>query len=244
MSIKFMSLIWSDGPQRQSDRFVLLALADYANDDGECWPSIAGIVRKTCLSERGVQAIIKRLQSDGWLQISVGGGRKGCNFYTIKTPQEVHPAQDAPSSVCTTPPHMDAENPAGDAPEPSLTTNEPSLFGGDDPPPPKPKRKPRKKKSLVPIPDGWVPNDQNIADALKKNFSQQEIEHEASQFRDHHLAKGSTFKDWDAAWRTWLGNARKFSGNRNMAGGQAPGGYGQGGSIASVVARRRLNGEV
>ena len=32
----------------------------------------------------------------------------------------------------------------------------------------------------------------------------------ATHFTNHHTAKGSTFKDWDAAWRTWVGNAVKF----------------------------------
>ena len=76
MSIKIMSMIWDDGPAKQSERFVLLALAYYANDQGECWPSIAGIARKTCLTERGVQKILRRLSDDGWLLIEVGTGRK------------------------------------------------------------------------------------------------------------------------------------------------------------------------
>ena len=41
-------------------------------------------------------------------------GTSDCNLYTVKTPQDMHPAGDAP-------PHMDVINPAGDAPEPSLT---------------------------------------------------------------------------------------------------------------------------
>jgi hypothetical protein len=34
---------------------------------------------------------------------------------------------------------------------------------------------------------------------------------EADSFRDHHTAKGSTFIDWQAAFRTWLGNAKRFA---------------------------------
>ncbi len=52
MSIKVMSLVWDHGPLKQRDRFVLLALADYANDLGECYPSIQGIAKKTCLLAR------------------------------------------------------------------------------------------------------------------------------------------------------------------------------------------------
>lgn len=34
---------------------------------------------------------------------------------------------------------------------------------------------------------------------------------ETRQFLDHHRAKGSTFRDWTAAWRTWMGNAQKYA---------------------------------
>jgi len=111
MSIKIMSMIWDDGPAKQSERFVLLALADYANDQGECWPSIAGIARKTCLTERGVQKILRRLSDDGWLLIEVGTGRKNCNIYTVKTPNDVHPEQSSPPNLSAETPNLSAETP-------------------------------------------------------------------------------------------------------------------------------------
>ena len=103
---------------------------------------------------------------------------------------------------------------------------------------------PRKRRPEIPLPEGWVPSERNIRDAEDRQFSAKEIDHEADRFRNHHHAKGSRYRDWDAAWRTWLGNARKYAGNRGMAGGQSPGGYGRGGSIASIVARRRAEGSV
>ncbi len=33
---------------------------------------------------------------------------------------------------------------------------------------------------------------------------------EFAKFKDHHLAKGSRFKDWGAAWRTWTRNGVEF----------------------------------
>lgn len=134
MSIKIMSRIWEGGPAAQADRFIMLALADYANDAGECWPSIRGIATKVCMSERGVQVAIRRLEVAGWLEIQTGNGRKGCNQYVIKTPQQVHPSQcenpapAAPRTSCTPQmkvktPQMDAQNPAPAAPEPSITIN-------------------------------------------------------------------------------------------------------------------------
>lgn len=83
MSIKIMSQVWENGPDQQAERFVLLALADFANDAGECWPSIKAICGKVCMSERGVQTVIRRLESSGWLAIETGNGRKGCSKYAI-----------------------------------------------------------------------------------------------------------------------------------------------------------------
>jgi hypothetical protein len=213
-----MSQIWQDGPQSMAQRFVLLAIADYANDDGEAWPSIAGIMKKTTLSERGVQTNIRRLESAGWLQIETGKGRKGCNNYTIKTPQEMHPAGDAPPHIEAETPHMSAETPAPYAPEPSRTIIEPSYIAsgeatGADKPAPKPKKQSRKTQ----LPEDWIPSQKNESDAQGAGLSFDDIDREAISFRDHHRSRGNTMLDWDAAWRTWCRNSIKFTARRGGA---------------------------
>lgn len=240
MSIRLMSLVWENGPMKQTERFVLLALADYANGNGECYPSIAGICRKTAMSERGVQAILRRLEADGWVTISTGNGRKNCNQYVFS--DKINPAGDAPLEEET--PQMDARNPAdgcinpaGDAPEPSLTIIEPR-----EPLCISPRAKPRKPETD--LPEGWVPSDANVNHAQDKGLSMQEINDAADSFRNYHHSKQSRFRDWDAAWRTWISNAIKFGRSGGMAGKAAPGGYGQGSSIASIAARRRATGQV
>lgn len=35
-------------------------------------------------------------------------------------------------------------------------------------------------------------------------------QHQLEKFNNHHTAKGSVFKDWPAAWRTWVLNAAKW----------------------------------
>lgn len=137
MSIKIMSLVWEKGPQNQAERFVLLALADFANDAGECWPSVDAIAAKTCLKERGVRQILRRLEDAGWLATAIGGGRHGCNNYRInpaphapllgeKPGMVCPPAPNAPRHETTNTRHMTAQNPAPHAPEPSRTVKEPS----------------------------------------------------------------------------------------------------------------------
>lgn len=211
MSVKVMSAIWERKDLDASERLLLLSLADHADDEGYCYPSIKRLCERTSLAERTVQGTIKKLVLRGFLTVRYGQGRNGTNAFIVNTtpaadapPQNLHPAADAPRKICATPPQNLRHPPAAAAPKPSLNHQEPS----EDPPLVPPKRKQA-------IPQNWVPSDRNIADATARQFSAKEIEDEAARFRDYHLANGSTFKDWDAAWRTWLGNARRFAPRRS-----------------------------
>ncbi len=75
MSIKVMSWVFERGPRDPSERLVLLALADYAADNGEWSPSMIGIAGKSGMTERGARGVIRRLEADGWIEVRVGGGR-------------------------------------------------------------------------------------------------------------------------------------------------------------------------
>lgn len=67
-----------------------------------------------------------------------------------------------------------------------------------------------RRKPEVPLPDEWVPSDRNVADAISKGLTESEVEDEADRFRNYHHARASRFRDWNAAWRTWVGNIRRF----------------------------------
>jgi len=58
------------------------------------------------------------------------------------------------------------------------------------------------------LPADFLPNEAGQALAAKHGLNLQD---ELGRFTDHHLSKGSTFKDWQAAFRTWLGNSAKWS---------------------------------
>lgn len=244
MSIRVMARVWDNGPDDRAELLVLLALSDFANDAGECWPSMSGIAQKTRMTERGVQKIVRRLEETGWLKIATGGGRGGKNSYLISAE---NPERETVNTTTNPEPETvnEAETPNGSALNPerrfTRTLREPSKE--EEPLCISPAREKPPKRACQ-LPEGWVPSERNIADAISKQFTEQEIRHEADRFADHHRARGTTFKDWDAAWRTWLGNARKFGSRGGMAGQALPSRHGQGGSIASIVARRRAEGAV
>lgn len=62
-----MSRIWDDAPYSQSTLLVLLCLADMANDDGVCWPSVETIAKKARVTTRWVRDVLEELETDGWV---------------------------------------------------------------------------------------------------------------------------------------------------------------------------------
>lgn len=50
-------------------KFVLMALADAADDHGFCWPSIPTLANKTCMDQRSVQRILKVLKESNFIEV-------------------------------------------------------------------------------------------------------------------------------------------------------------------------------
>lgn len=68
MSIKIMSAIWEHGPADSSQRFVLLAIADNASDDGgNAYPAVETLAKKCALSERTVIRALDALVKNNYL---------------------------------------------------------------------------------------------------------------------------------------------------------------------------------
>lgn len=57
------------------------------------------------------------------------------------------------------------------------------------------------------IPESFCPNEKGTKYALDRGLL---IGEQMDAFTNYHLAKGSVFKDWQAAWRTWCDKAVQF----------------------------------
>lgn len=60
-----MTMVWETGIGPATKRLVLLALADSANDEGVCWPSVTTIARKANASKRRTEEVLAELHADG-----------------------------------------------------------------------------------------------------------------------------------------------------------------------------------
>lgn len=147
MSFKVTNWVWARSESRNGARLVMLALADRADDDGFCWPSIDDLAERTRLSPRAVQKGIAALVKDGELKVENGGGRHRSNRYQIvpkpctsdgvtdqepRTSDGVSPEEtpnfeaETPNSATETP-NFATRNPVQSAPEPPVEpSREPS----------------------------------------------------------------------------------------------------------------------
>ena len=71
MSIHLMTRVYAKNVDAKVQR-VLLVLADHANDDGRCWPSIGKIAWMLNLSERTIMRALKDLETQGAVRLTYG----------------------------------------------------------------------------------------------------------------------------------------------------------------------------
>lgn len=183
MSIKLMAAAWDlDIPS--TEKMVLLCLADYAGDNGACWPSVPSIAKKCSKSERTVQTAIQWLRAEGF-----------CSW--DETPGKPHQFRLDPRKICTPTPAKSAppnprnsRTPAILAP-PQLSHETPARFA------PKPLREP----SVSSEPNGSSPR----AWALPAGVSLQVWSDFLSNRRRKRLANTPT------AWKAFLDDLARIS---------------------------------
>ena len=81
MSIRIMTAVWELVDITASETLLLISLADQANDDGVCWPSVGTIQRRTKLSERTVQGLLSKLRKKGYVSWTERSGHS--NIYQL-----------------------------------------------------------------------------------------------------------------------------------------------------------------
>jgi len=76
VSVAATNFVWYASPVEGSDRLVLLALADFADEDGNCFGSWGKLCQKTRLCRATVATSLRRLQDGGHLVLVEKGHRK------------------------------------------------------------------------------------------------------------------------------------------------------------------------
>jgi hypothetical protein len=95
MSVKVVTWAWSTGPP-STVKFVLVALADYADDSGFCFPSHRHLAKKCGITERTVRRSLAWLEAHQYISIQPRyrqNRTRSSNRYRVRYPG----AQDAGS---------------------------------------------------------------------------------------------------------------------------------------------------
>lgn len=240
MSVRVMSWVWDHSRSKSTQRLVLLAIADCAADDGaNAYPSMAELMRKTGLSERGVQSAVNGLVELGELKVARNAGPRGCNRYRVRMtpardapPQNVPPADPAVDRSEESP-QVEAETPADPAPpqemHPPQEVHHPPAGGA-----PGTVLEPSEVKNVKPssspsapkaqrgtrLPDDFAVTPEMLAWASERVPDVDE-RHETEKFVNYWQAipgaKGRKL-NWAATWRNWMLNATERSGGSGANG--------------------------
>lgn len=84
--MSFQAMAWAVSHKLPSkDKFVLVMMANYADEDGKCWPSLNRLADDTSMSRSTIQLAIKGLEAAGMLRIEQRSqdGVKLPNYYYL-----------------------------------------------------------------------------------------------------------------------------------------------------------------
>jgi hypothetical protein len=229
-------IVWAlrEGKSRKlsaHERLILMVLAERANGEMFCWPSVDLLREDTGASRRTVQNALRRLDDLGLIRIEER--IRQTSIYHVNRPREDAPAAPrsraprassapvAPSSCApvASPPAPSAplraqelpfegapdahesprESPKRESPNTENSTGTGIVVGSST-------RAGARASRARQLPKGWYPSEAGVAYAKQHGLNRDDVEH----FRDHHTARGNTMLDWDAAWRTWCRNAKRY----------------------------------
>lgn len=145
MSIRVMSRVWDHYPGKGSDLLAMLALADWSDDDGRCYPSVSALAKKIRLKERQTQNAVRSLIEQGYVAVignEAGGAPGMTRRYRVAIERLTGAAECTPPKVdgCT----VVRETGAAEC---TQTVNEPSVVIST--------QRARKKSKALPLTD-WL----------------------------------------------------------------------------------------
>lgn len=215
MSIEALTVVLHHSKAKLSSKLVLIGIANHyhSDDDRGAWPSQETLARYANISDRGVRKAIDQLVAIGELRVETHGGPSKDNykpnryFITLECPDDCdktmnhRPKQPEQSDIATGTFEQGNRNFLTEQPEPGFlrTVIEPVE---------KPlKNRGRQKPANA---DEYQPSSE-FMEKLATDFPGVRLDTELEKFRDHHMAAGSKWSDWDRAFRKWVRQASDWS---------------------------------
>ena len=83
MSVSTMARVWATSDHAGTELLMLLAIADFSDDDGRAYPAVGTLAKKCRMTDRNARMILANLRDTGELVVRFGEGPKGANQYLI-----------------------------------------------------------------------------------------------------------------------------------------------------------------
>lgn len=169
-----------------SEKLLLIAWANYADENGRCYPSQRRIAADTGLSDRQIRTIAANLEARGAIQRLERRRPDGSRSTDLITLCCLIQAEVTSGGVRKSLPGG-AEVTSGQ----NLSSNHKVL----------------KEPSLASkrVPESWKPSEEDYAVGTEEGLTAPEIIRETARFRDHTFTPARS--DWSATFRNWLRNA-------------------------------------
>ena len=203
-------------------KFVLVSLADQANDRGACWPSIPQIASRCGMSERSVSRHLQSLESQNIIRREFVAGR-GTKIWLVFATENDSPTHDklspppdtvsSPTPDTVSPPHdnlsgvgmTNCHHPLTPChPTPDTVSSKPSITINNH------QERERSRNAThanqTQVPDDFFPDKQSTL--MAKNAGV-DLAYELEKFKLHYQANGEYRADWNAQFRKWLLHAQQ-----------------------------------
>lgn len=192
-------------------KVVLIAVANYADEDGVCWPSQERLAQDTDLTERSVRDVLKKLEAMGFIQRTprhVNGNQRETDIIRLVSHRKNFPVAPPPENDDTatgSSRHSPPERPSGKPSiEPSKNHHPSSLRseGGA--------RESSEPSNVVPLrrktrlTEEFTLTSERLAYAVAHGLSEEEAHHEFEKFQHHFIGSGTTKIDWHRTLLKWF----------------------------------------
>lgn len=133
MSVRTMAKVWELSVNKGNDLLTLLAIADFADDDGNAYPAVQTLADKCRMKSRNANVILAALRASGELEVRHNEGPHGTNRYRIVLPglplqnltgvqkrAAVQERAPTPARTCPKPLHVLTDEPSVNHHEPPI----------------------------------------------------------------------------------------------------------------------------
>lgn len=218
MSVRTMARVWELSTNKGNDLLMLLAIADFADDDGNAYPAVPTLAAKCRMLPRSANKVLATLRESGELEIRQNEGPHGTNRYRVildgcTLSKRTGAAQTGTLSKRTaTPVQMDPKPLSKRTDEPSVNHQEPPVKPSAMPKAVSAGQGTKKKTSPISLPT-WLKNcEADGVDPIPESDPVFEFAESAgisldlislawSEFKVRHGDGSKRQKDWRATFR-------------------------------------------